>query len=225
MLKWLRIGLEIERSADAALLWAALMLGFFFLLRASEYLDVGRPLTNRGLCCRHVVLKIKGETCTRHNFMQADEVAICIQGSKTDIFNRGEYRNHFEHIPSDDSTRLCVVEAVKVYVKHFPDKMFNQGEAHGPFLTDSHDTHLNRNTLQAVLHKAAEGTGCPAGSFGSHSLRFGGASALWAAFHDTGLVRRWGRWASDSFHTYIWEDRKGSSGIATAIAESDITPA
>ena len=103
--------------------------------------------------------------------------------------------------------------------------MFNQGEAHGPFLTDSHNVHLNRNTLQAVLHKAAEGTGCPSSSFGSHSLRFGGASALWAAFHDTGLVRRWGRWASDSFHTYIWEDRKGSTGIAAAMAVSDITPA
>ena len=98
MLKWLRKGLDIVHSADAALIWAAVMLGFFFLLRASEYLDVGRPLTNRGLCCRHVVLKIKGETCTRHNFMHADEVAICIQGSKTDIFNRGEYRNDFENM-------------------------------------------------------------------------------------------------------------------------------
>ena len=58
MLKWLREGLDIEHSADAALTWAAVTLGFFFLLRASEYLDVGRPLTNRGLCCRHVVLKI-----------------------------------------------------------------------------------------------------------------------------------------------------------------------
>ena len=56
MLKWLRCGLDIEHSADAALTWAAVAL-VFFLLRASEYLDVGRPLTNRGLCCRHVVLK------------------------------------------------------------------------------------------------------------------------------------------------------------------------
>ena len=54
--------------------------------------------------------------------MQANEVAIFIQGSKTDIFNRREYRNHFENIPVDDSTRCCVVEAVKFYVKHFPDK-------------------------------------------------------------------------------------------------------
>ena len=339
MLKWLREGLNIEQSASAARTWAALTLGFFFLLKISKYLDDGSPLTKLGLCCRHVVLKVSGETCAKHNFTHADEVAIGTQGSKTDIFISGEYRNHFENIPVDDSTHVCVDEAVKFYVKHFPnkmfnlgedhgpfltdshethltrntlqavlhkaagqqplqdcvaslhnkfhlvfllyssacgllqgpqdklhhpktdifnrgeyrnhsenipsddstrlgaveavkfydmhfpDKMFNQGVAHGPFLTDSHDTHLNRNTLQAVLHKAAEGTGYPAGSFGSHSLRFGGASALWAAFHDTGLVRRWGRWASDSFHTYIWEDRKGSSGIATATAESDITPA
>ena len=65
--------------------------------------------------------------------MLADEVALCIQGSKTDIFSRGEYRNHFENLPADPATRLCVVEAVKFYIKHFPPKMFNQGETHGPF--------------------------------------------------------------------------------------------
>ena len=160
----------------------------------------------------------------RDNFMQANEVAIRIQSSKTDIFNRGEYRNNFDHFLTDDSIRLCVVEAVKHYVRHFPDKMLNQGEAHCPFLPDSHDTHLNRNTLQAVLQKAAEDTGCPSSSFGSHPLRSGGASDG-LLFHDTGLVRRWGRWASDSFHTYIWADRKGSSGIASSMAASDITPA
>ena len=76
MLKWLRDGLDIEHSADAALTWAAVTLGFFFLSRASEYLDVGRPLTNRGLCCRHFVLKFQGGTWNKGNFMQADEAAI-----------------------------------------------------------------------------------------------------------------------------------------------------
>jgi len=62
-------------------------------------------------------------------------------------------------------------------------------------------------------------------SVGSHSFRFGGASALRAAFHVTGLVRRSGSWASDSLQTYISENRKGSTGIAAAMAVSDITTA
>ena len=79
--------------------------------------------------------------------------------------------------------------------------------------------------MQSVLKIAAEKTGAEMGDYGSHSLRFGEASALWAAFHDTGLVKRWGRWATDTFHTYLWEYRKGSEGIAEAMAKSDGTPA
>eukprot|EP00435_Cladocopium_sp_Y103_P029310 s607_g7.t1 len=43
MLKWLGDHLDYGKSEEASLLWAALTLGFFFLLRASEYLDVGGP--------------------------------------------------------------------------------------------------------------------------------------------------------------------------------------
>ena len=38
MLRWIRTGLRPEASLDSAILWAALLLGFFFLLRASENL-------------------------------------------------------------------------------------------------------------------------------------------------------------------------------------------
>ena len=78
--------------------------------------------------------------------------------------------------------------------------------------------------MQSILKLAATGTGANPEDYGSHSLRFGGASALWAAFHDTGLVKRWGRWATDSFQTYPWEDRNGANGIAAAMAKTDITP-
>ncbi len=56
------------------------------------------------------------------------------------------------------------------------------------------------------------------------SLRFGGASALWAAFGDSGLVKRWGRWASDCFHGYLWDSREGSRGVAAAMTTADLTP-
>jgi len=75
-----------------------------------------------------------------------------------------------------------------------------------------------------LLRIAAENTGAGPGDYGSHSLRFGGASALWAAFHDTGLVKRWGHCATDTFHTFLWEYRKGTDGIAEAIDASDVAP-
>ena len=109
--------------------------------------------------------------------------------------------------------------------KHAPQSHRSGSDAHDPLLCDRIGVHLSRETVQAVLREAALATGTPAEAIGSHSLRFGGASALWSAYHDSGLVKRWGRWASDSFHTYLWEDRSGASGIASAMASTDPVPA
>jgi hypothetical protein len=97
-------------------------------------------------------------------------------------------------------------------------------DAHDHLLIDAEGTHLHRETLQATLRLASKATGGDQHDIGSHSLRFGGESALWAAYHDTGLVKRWGRWASDSFPTYLWEDRKGAGGIAASMAQADLAP-
>jgi hypothetical protein len=83
---------------------------------------------------------------------------------------------------------------------------------------------LRRHELHAYLVRAAIASGQPPSRFGSHSLRFGGASALWAAYHDSALVKRWGRRASDCFHQYLWESRKGAEGVAEAMASVDLTP-
>ena len=56
-----------------------------------------------------------------------------------------------------------------------------------------------------------------------HSLRFGGASALWAAYRDSAVVKRWGRWASEAFQGYLWEARGNAAGVATAMASADLT--
>jgi hypothetical protein len=119
---------------------------------------------------------------------------------------------------------LCVVEALIILYYH-DLQFFNLGtDAHDHLLIDGQGVHLHRETVQAALRSAAKATAGDVDEFGSHSLHFGGAPALWAAFHDTGPVKRWGRWATDTFHTYLWEDRKGSEGIAAAMAASDVTP-
>ena len=225
MLAWLKLRLEPHRYPDRAIIWAAIALGFFFLLRASEYLKPNHPSrSNKGLLGRHVLLCREGKPVSQSDFRLADEVKVEIQGSKTDIYNRGEHRNHFVSQVVSHGARLCVVEAIIILCSHFPDRFF--GNARDDFLLrDIKGDLITREEIQALLQIAAEKVGAEPGDYGSHSLRFGGASALWAAFHDTGLVKRWGRWATDCFHTYLWEDRKGADGIAEAMAASDITPA
>eukprot|EP00966_Prymnesium_polylepis_P018184 419422-Prymnesium_polylepis.1 len=55
--------------------------------------------------------------------------------------------------------------------------------------------------------------------FGAHSLRIGGATALFAAGADPTIIRTMGRWSSDSYRLYVracfpqtieWSRRAGS---------------
>ena len=116
---------------------------------------------------------------------------IEVQGSKTDIYNKGEFRNRFSNGKPNYGEMLCVVEAVIILFAHAPNR-FLGSEAHEPLLVDEDGQQISREVIKMLLRIAAENTGAAPGDYGSHSLRFGGASALWAAFHDTGLVKRWG---------------------------------
>ena len=160
MLKWLGDHLQYGRAEEASLLSGALTLGFFFLLRASEYLDVGYQDPRRGLRGSDVTLKLNGNAVAVNRISEVDEVTLLVRGSKTDIYNRGQVRNHFR-----TAEKVCVVKSVR----------------------------------------AVKGLGLRKGT---SALTRCGASALWAQYQDTSLVKRWGRWASDSFQTYIWEARE-----------------
>ena len=50
-----------------------------------------------------------------------------------------------------------------------------------------------------------------------------GATALYAAFGDTAMVQRWGRWASDAFQGYLWEARGNAKGVAEAMRKADVS--
>ena len=79
-----------------------------------------------------------------------------------------------------------------------------------------------REDVQRILETAALAGGAEPGSVGSHSLRIGGASALWAAYKDSALVRRWGRWTSDAFHGYLWESRDAAQDVASRMGRVDL---
>ena len=62
--------------------------------------------------------------------------------------------------------------------------------------------------------------------YGTHSLRIGGATALYAAGASETIIRTMGRWSSDVFRVYVracyeqcvgWS-RKAGSSVASSIA-------
>ena len=77
--------------------------------------------------------------------------------------------------------------------------------------------------MQEALQKAARGVGLPAERFKSHSLRIGGASALWHATGEVEAVKRWGRWSSGTFHKYLLDAAEQSKDVASKMAADDAT--
>ena len=217
MLTWL--GKRLMKSEERSLLWGALTLGFFFLLRASEYLDTGWQDPKRGLRGADITLKSKGKTLGISDIVLADEVTLLVRGSKTDIYNRGQVRNHFK--TEED---VCVVKALIGLYQHFPQRYQGGSESAELLFRTRDDKPIPRSAIQALIERAAKGMNLPEGDLGTHSLRFGGASALWAQFQDASLVQRWGRWASSSFQTYIWEARESARGVARKMITADLTP-
>ena len=163
--------------------------------------------------------KLKGEAVT--SFATADEVTLCIRGSKTDQLNRGEWRNHFR-VKDKGEFKLCIVEALEMYERWVPER-FRGAERHDRLFIWPDGRFLVRNEVQQVLCSAAVAEGADPDSVGSHSLRIGGASALWACYKDNALLRRWGRWSSDAFHGYLWEARESSRGVNDSMAAADLT--
>ena len=219
MLTWLGQHLQFGKSAEGSLLWGAICFGYFFLLRASEYLGVGYTDPNRGLRGCDVVLKENGVPVGLDRIGYSDEVVLTIRGSKTDIYNRGEVRNHFR---SGDV--LCPVGSAVALFKQFPQRYHNGSDSHGPLFRGQDGQMIPRQAVTALLEAAAKALHMPEGDFGTHSLRFGGASAIWAAYGDSTMVKRWGRWSSDSFQTYVWDARKSAKGVASKMSQADLTP-
>ena len=88
MLRWLRDQLDIEVVPDHAVLWTAIDLAYFFLLRVSEYAATGADdIEKRGL--RGLDLEGRKLGLPTPSFAEADELVLTIRGSKTDQLNRG----------------------------------------------------------------------------------------------------------------------------------------
>ena len=196
MMKWLRSHIDGSteiQTKDKAALWAALCTAFFYLLRASEYL----VQNNREWSLKRV---LKGKDIEGHkenarcpNLSEAEEVVIYLYGSKTDQFNQGAVRNHYR---SEDE-KLCPVEALAGMQRAFPER-FQGVESDEPLFRYESGMPITRDEVQRLLQLAAIADGQPASRYGSHSLRIGGATAIYMTSQDLEHVKRYGRWASSA---------------------------
>ena len=147
----------------------------------------------------------------------ADEVVVFQRGAKADQYNVGSVRNHFKVVgPGDD---LCPVRTMVEVMKINPRR--RTVERHLPLFRWCDGKPMTRDQVRVMLSNAAQEVGYPVGSTSIHSLRSGGASALYeSSGGNTNLVKRMGRWASDCFEGYLWETRTIFRGLAQGMVNS-----
>ena len=219
MLLWLREWLLDSgySVSDVVVLWAALAPALFYLLRVSEYLvQLEKTWSwDRVLHGDDVVPQLNGTPV--RSFCDAEEVAVYIKGSKTDQYNQGCVRNHHR-----GSSELCPVAAWEEYEQHYPERLHGS-ERHLPIFRFADGRPVSREHIQRLLRLAAHACSVAPENISSHSLRSGGATAMFHVRRDLEVVKRYGRWVSDAFHAYLWESASQTRGLAAKMAEDDAT--
>ena len=82
-------------------------------------------------------------------------------------------------------------------------------------------TPVQRSEIQGLIQLAALADGQAGSRYGSHSLRIGGATAIYLSTKDLDHVKRFGGWSSDSFHGYLWEAHERQKGLASSMAAAE----
>ncbi|ETP51850.1 hypothetical protein F442_03065, partial [Phytophthora nicotianae P10297] len=129
------------------------------------------------------------------NLRQVTAVVIYFRGSKADQFGEGATRR----LERSGTQWCCPVLAPRYLVEHH--KSFGAKEDSLLCKVDV-NTNLQVGEVVRALKSAAECAGQNPDSYGSHSLRSGGATALFNAGYDSLAVKRFGRWRSDAVERY-----------------------
>ena len=82
---------------------------------------------------------------------------------------------------------------------------------------------ITRTAVSNVLKATAVELGIPKGDIATHSLRIGGATALLHSGADPNAIQIIGRWASDIWKIYTRFSRNLMTGVATDMAEVQVS--
>ena len=215
MLRWVIAATVISQSdpsdsLDGAIIRAAVLTAWFFMLRAKEYCDsngIDYAMIMRGVDVKFIEEEIDGE-------MQVVGITVQFRKTKTDQEAYGTCKTMYR----SGDPGLCVVEAL-VDLRQLAPRRFGTGpEALQPLFRWANGTVLKRVQVQNILQKAAKALGLPAERFMSHSLRIGGASALFQATGEIELVKRTGRWSSSAVQRYLHDGEVALKDAARKMA-------
>ena len=163
--------------------WAACTLGYFGLLRASEFTVASRSSFSADfhLCVKDI---------TFDSLSDPSSMRVWIKASKTDPFRSGT----FIHIGAG-SPPLCAVKSIVHYLKL-------RGDSPGPIFLFQNGQALSRARLTGWLRSIMATAGIE-GNFSSHSFRIGAATVAARNGVPDHLIQTMGRWSSNAYLLYI----------------------
>ena len=192
---------------DKAVTWLCIG-AIFFAMRSCEYLKTAEEGTKRTKIIRIGNIQFKkGSRVIPHDHPElhmSDLVRITFEYQKNDK------RDVSIHMFSSGDSLLCPVRAwAKTIqrVRHIdgtgdqsPVCLFEDGQGHISHLTASYA----RSRVRAIVKIMGENMlGFTADEMGLHSIRSGGAMAMFLSGTPVVVIMRVGRWSSDAFLEYI----------------------
>ena len=229
MLRWLGKSLaappeegnvSAQDKIDGAVFRALLFTAWFFMMRAKEYADsngVDANMILRGCDVKFVAAEGGDmEDNIAKDKQGAGFAAVTVQfrKTKTDQEAFGTCKTHF----CTSDPELCVVRALLAMKIRVPQRFENGREALQPLFRWTSGKVIKRVEVQNALQRAARAVGLPPGRFMSHSLRIGGASALYRSTGEIELVKRTGRWSSSAVQRYLFDGGIALKDVANKMA-------
>lgn len=182
------------------LLWGAVLLAYFFLLRRSEYLREGS--IRHAFCLKKAVF-FSDTSGTPVPFKAATSVTVGLAGSKNDQHGRGAWRTM--HASGD--ALLCPLEALR-HILLARQELGSQQDEH--LCVDLDCAEVNQ-----ALKMVATSVGVSPDGYTTHSLRAGGATALLNGNADSLAIKLLGRWTSNSFEGYPVLAADATTGLSS----------
>ena len=146
----------------------------------------------------HITFECNGVVISGDCRTPATRVNLLIPYSKTDQFGSGV----FIDIDEDPGDPLCVA-AMFNRLRAMRPSHFAAPNGEARLFTTSNGKVLHRNKVHALLKGVASRFDYNPAGFSSHSLRAGGASAMYHNGFSVEEIRRRGRWVSDVWKVYI----------------------
>ena len=207
-----------DPSPHTKMIGALAVVAFFFLLRVAEYTPSNRTTRTVPLRKQDIKLWSNGSRLSNDadwvELSSADAVTITLENQKN-----GDKGSVLHHTASGDDI-MCPVRAMTwiLYAIRHADPTT-------PIGTFCHASgaigRVTAKDMRLTLKQAATRDNLPARGFsidriGNHSLRSGGAVALKLAGYDSDIIKKLGRWSSNTYLLYIQSQIANlTTGIAT----------